>query len=174
MAEVLTRYGEARLLTFDRDPLTRGPTVEVAHEALLRNWERLRHWLDNRREALLLHRRFRAAHTEWADSGEDDNYLLTGGRLTQYETWASRPEVTLTPEESRYLEESVAARDRAETRRRRLRRGILAGFAAAAVLALALATTALIQRQQATESAQRPHYRPPKRRMLQKWPEPGN
>ncbi len=68
VAEVLTRYGEARLLTFDRDPLTRGPTVEVAHEALLRHWERLRHWLDNRREAFILHRRFRAAHTEWAHS----------------------------------------------------------------------------------------------------------
>lgn len=31
-----------RLLTFDRDPMTRGPTVEVAHEALLREWGRLR------------------------------------------------------------------------------------------------------------------------------------
>src|SRR5690606_9672990 len=27
----LDTYGRARLLTFDRDPLTRGPTVEVAH-----------------------------------------------------------------------------------------------------------------------------------------------
>ena len=31
-----------RLLSFDRDPATRGPTVEVAHEALLGSWERLR------------------------------------------------------------------------------------------------------------------------------------
>ncbi len=33
VAEVLQRFGGARLLTFDRDPVTRGPTVEVAHEA---------------------------------------------------------------------------------------------------------------------------------------------
>jgi hypothetical protein len=39
---VIDRYGDARLLTFDRDPATREPTVEVAHEALLRNWPRLR------------------------------------------------------------------------------------------------------------------------------------
>ncbi len=33
--EILTRYGEHRLLTFDREPRTRTPTVEVAHEAIL-------------------------------------------------------------------------------------------------------------------------------------------
>ncbi len=33
---LITEYGRYRLLTFDHDPVTRGPTVEVAHEALLR------------------------------------------------------------------------------------------------------------------------------------------
>src|SRR5204863_3806032 len=33
--KVIDRYGRARLLSFDRDPLTRGPTVEVDLEALL-------------------------------------------------------------------------------------------------------------------------------------------
>lgn len=32
---VIDTFGEHRLLSFDRDPITRGPTVEVAHEALL-------------------------------------------------------------------------------------------------------------------------------------------
>ena len=41
-------FGRHRLLAFDRDPATRGPTVEVAHEALLRSWDRLR-LLDRRR-----------------------------------------------------------------------------------------------------------------------------
>lgn len=38
---VLERYGAARLLTFDQEVETRAPTVEVAHEALLREWPRL-------------------------------------------------------------------------------------------------------------------------------------
>ena len=46
----------ARLLTFDVDPSDREPTVEVAHEALLRHWPRLRGWLDEDREALRVHR----------------------------------------------------------------------------------------------------------------------
>jgi len=32
--QVIDVFGKARLLSFDRDPITRGPTVEVAHEAL--------------------------------------------------------------------------------------------------------------------------------------------
>jgi energy-coupling factor transporter ATP-binding protein EcfA2 len=38
---VIDTFGQYRLLTFDRDPVTRGPTVEVAHEALIREWDRL-------------------------------------------------------------------------------------------------------------------------------------
>src|SRR4029453_8348308 len=33
--EILRRYGEHRLLTFDRDPVTRSPTGEIPHEAPL-------------------------------------------------------------------------------------------------------------------------------------------
>jgi len=50
---VIDQFGRHRLLTFDRDPVTRGPTVEVAHEALIREWGRLRMWLDEDREYLL-------------------------------------------------------------------------------------------------------------------------
>ena len=37
---VLDMYGRHRLLSFDRDPVTRGPTVEISHEALLTEWAR--------------------------------------------------------------------------------------------------------------------------------------
>ena len=36
--DVIDRFGRYRLLTFDRDDATRSPTVEVAHEALIRRW----------------------------------------------------------------------------------------------------------------------------------------
>ena len=51
---VIDGYGAARLLTFDRDPVTREPTVEVAHEALIREWPRLRSWLDDDRHMVLV------------------------------------------------------------------------------------------------------------------------
>ncbi|VAV98554.1 Serine/threonine protein kinase, partial [hydrothermal vent metagenome] len=41
LRDVLDAFAEHRLVTFDRDPTTRGPTVEVAHEAILTEWPRL-------------------------------------------------------------------------------------------------------------------------------------
>ena len=49
MHAALDAFGRHRLLTFDRDPATREPTVEIAHEALLAAWERLRAWIDEAR-----------------------------------------------------------------------------------------------------------------------------
>jgi len=49
-------FGSARLLTFDRDPTTRSPTVEIAHESLLREWPRLREWLENSRADVRMQR----------------------------------------------------------------------------------------------------------------------
>jgi energy-coupling factor transporter ATP-binding protein EcfA2 len=65
VAGVLAAFGDARLLTFDRDPVSRGPTVEVAHEALLSRWPRLAGWVESAREDLLLHRRLAEAVEEW-------------------------------------------------------------------------------------------------------------
>ena len=41
---VLETFSRYRLVTFDREPATGEATVEVAHEALLRSWGRLRAW----------------------------------------------------------------------------------------------------------------------------------
>jgi hypothetical protein len=46
VTEVLERFGEARLIAFDRDQITRGPVVQVAHEAIFTHWERLERWID--------------------------------------------------------------------------------------------------------------------------------
>ena len=46
LRSVLDTFGRHRLLSFDRDPITRSPTVEISHEALLTEWIRLRDWID--------------------------------------------------------------------------------------------------------------------------------
>ena len=62
---VLREYGRHRLLTFDRDPATRTPTVEVAHEALLSEWPRFKGWIDEARDDLLTRRRIESAAHDW-------------------------------------------------------------------------------------------------------------
>ena len=49
---VLDTLGRHRLLAFDRDATTRGPTVEIAHEALFSEWARLGGWIAESRDDL--------------------------------------------------------------------------------------------------------------------------
>jgi serine/threonine protein kinase/DNA-binding SARP family transcriptional activator/WD40 repeat protein len=151
--EVLTRYGEHRLLTFDHDPATRSPTVEVAHEALLTQWERLRAWIEERREQLVLHRRLIDAVAEWEDAGRHPDYLPREGRLAQLEDWARTTDIALSDDETAFLEQGRRHEDERRGRARRRRRVVLAGFALAAVVAAALAALALIGRGEARRSA---------------------
>ena len=51
MTTVLDTFGTSRLLSFDRDAKTGYPTIELAHEAILTAWPRLRRWIDATREA---------------------------------------------------------------------------------------------------------------------------
>src|SRR5262249_45625457 len=83
--EVIGGFVRYRLLTLDHDPLTRGPTVEIAHEALIRAWVRLREWLIESREDLRLQRRLMAAAADWEHSRYERSFLASGARLTQFE-----------------------------------------------------------------------------------------
>ena len=107
----ITEYGRYRLLTFDHDPVTRGATVEVAHEALLREWPRLRDWLADSREDVRKQRELAQATAQWEASGKDMSYLLRGGRLTQFEAWLEVTHVALTINEQKFLDSSIVARD---------------------------------------------------------------
>jgi basic membrane lipoprotein Med (substrate-binding protein (PBP1-ABC) superfamily)/DNA-binding SARP family transcriptional activator len=123
-------FGRHRLLTLDRDPATGAPTVEVAHEALLREWKRLRAWLDAARTDLRTHRGFSAAVEQWVSAGRDPDYLLAGGRLAEAERWAASTTLRLTVTEREFLdagvarrEEAAAAEEQRQAAETRLRRG---------------------------------------------------
>jgi WD40 repeat protein/class 3 adenylate cyclase len=116
MERVIEAFGRYRLLTFDMDPVSKGPTVEVAHEALIRSWDRLRAWLDAGRADLRVQRQLMAEAGEWERSNRDRSYLSSGARLAQFEVLAEgadRPGgIALTSEEREYLQASVEERDR--------------------------------------------------------------
>lgn len=111
MSRVVDLFGRYRLLTFDRDPITRVPTVEVAHEALIRQWSLLRQWLTTSREDLLLEARLAASSEEWLKSNRDSGFLASGTRLEQLENWSKETELALTELEAEYLQASLAKRE---------------------------------------------------------------
>ena len=143
--DVLRRFGAHRLLSFDRDPVTRGPTVEVAHEALFREWPTLRAWIEARREDLLRHRRLRAAVAEWEASGRSKDYLYSGARLEEAEQWRAGTDLGLSTPERELLAESRKHQDVVTAAQRRRRRSALIGTSAAAAVALGLVLLSFVQ-----------------------------
>jgi DNA-binding SARP family transcriptional activator/WD40 repeat protein len=150
---VLTEYGRHRLLTFDRDPASRTPTVELAHEALLTDWERFAGWVDEARGDLLARRRVESAAREWINAGTDASFLYGGGRLELAEAWVADSRFELGDDERRFLVASRKRADRDRLARSRRRRRITAVVASAAVVAIALAAIAFVQRRNADREA---------------------
>ena len=109
---VLESFGRRRLLSFDRDPVSRSPTVEIAHESLLTEWGRFAHWIDDARDDLRLYRGLRVAVLEWEESGRDEGYLLTGARLARARAWAGETSISLSRAERDFVEFSVHRQDR--------------------------------------------------------------
>jgi serine phosphatase RsbU (regulator of sigma subunit) len=72
---------EARLVTEHADPAGSEPSIEVAHEALLRGWPRLREWVEADRDGLRAHRQLTAAARVWEEFGRDDQDLYQGRNL---------------------------------------------------------------------------------------------
>jgi DNA-binding SARP family transcriptional activator/ABC-type glycerol-3-phosphate transport system substrate-binding protein len=149
MDAVIETFGRHRLLSFDRDPDTREPTVEIAHEALLREWARLRSWIDEARDALRQRATISSATNEWIQAERSFEYLMTGVRLAQAEEATQGDPIRLTDDEREFLDASLAHRDAGATaermrhereltleRRARTRlRGLVALLAVALVLA---------------------------------------
>jgi alpha-glucoside transport system substrate-binding protein len=163
--QVLDTFGRHRLLSFDRDPITRGPTVEISHEALLTQWKRLRDWVDQARHDVRNQRRLAQALGEWVSAGRGGDYLLRGGQLDQLAGWAAETSVPLSEPESEFLEASLAERSRADREERereertteaersaRQRLRMLSVVGVAAVVVAVLAVFAFVQRQAARDA----------------------
>ncbi len=167
MQSVVDTLGRARLLAFDRDPITRSPTVEVTHEAIIREWQRLRDWLDDSRNDVRLQRTLASLATEWANAGRDTSFLLRQGRLEQYERWVKITTLALSNVEREFFTASIAEKARqAESEKARQEREkqleqrsfralrLLVGVLLVAVLgALGLTTFALSESARAEENA---------------------
>jgi DNA-binding SARP family transcriptional activator/WD40 repeat protein len=131
--------------------------VEVAHEALIREWPRLRGWLDEDREGLRIHRHLTEAAQAWAGLDKDPGELYRGGRLVQAMEWSDEQRPELNPLESEYLGASQALAEQREAEReaqvkRLRRRAIYLGGALVAAVALAFAAASFGR--QASDSAE--------------------
>jgi WD40 repeat protein/DNA-binding SARP family transcriptional activator len=130
--------------------------AEVAHEALLREWPRLRAWLDEDAEGRRLHRQLAAAARDWDDGGRDAGALYRGARLVSSADWADKHAGDLNEREREFLAASQAGAEAEAERERRTNRrlrALLAGVAALLVAASIAGVVAVSQRGQARDAA---------------------
>ncbi|MDW6061466.1 hypothetical protein SAZ11_29920 [Streptomyces sp. FXJ1.4098] len=137
-ATVLERLARARLITLDDE------VVNLAHEALITAWPRLRDWIDEDRHLLRVHRQLTEDATAWERLGRDPGALYRGVRLAEADEAFGPPEraADLIPVEDAFLAESRAG---LRKERRRLRQ-VLTAVSVALCLALVAASVAFWQR----------------------------
>jgi len=119
---VLSILTDARLVT--TGTLEPGDTrvVEVAHEALIREWPTLRDWLNQNREGLILHRQLTEDTNDWLKLGRDTGALYRGVRLKQTLDWVKTNNDLISLAEQEFLDASQkTARKEADQTQRLMR-----------------------------------------------------
>lgn len=129
-------------------PSPEQPTIEIAHEILIRYWSTLRWWLDENRTRLLKQRQLEQAAQLWLKGNQKPEYLLQGVRLAEAEEIYIELADELPEEIQRFIEACLAEkqRQRRETTNR-LRRTQIA-VAVISVMAIASTTLAGFAQQQ--------------------------
>lgn len=92
-----------RLVTVD------ATTAEITHEALLREWPRLRGWLEENRAELRMRQRLAAAAAAWEAGDRDPSELLRGARLDAATAWISAASAGASASERDFVAASRAA-----------------------------------------------------------------
>jgi WD40 repeat protein len=126
---------QKRLLVADTDPQGE-VTVSVAHEALLREWQRVKDWLKENREFLRMRDRLDASLKLWLSRGKQKDDLLGPGLpLAEGEKLIGDNEPSLNREEVEYIGASIAERKRRRRVQECIRYGVMISIAVLAVVA---------------------------------------
>jgi WD40 repeat protein/energy-coupling factor transporter ATP-binding protein EcfA2 len=78
---------ETRLITTDKASKPGDAILDIAHEALIRHWQKLHDWVREYRVAMEIERKIESEAKEWARRGKPENYLLLEARLVEAEDY---------------------------------------------------------------------------------------
>ena len=135
---VLSILTESRLITTGTMEPGDTRVVEVAHEALIREWPTLRDWLNQNRQGLILHRQVTEDTNDWIKLDRDPGAVYRGARLGQMLKWAETNTDLISLTEQEFLDASRKVTEEESTQVQRLQRArriqIALGSAAAALV----------------------------------------
>ncbi|MET8993604.1 hypothetical protein [Amycolatopsis sp. NPDC004169] len=136
---VVAQFVRARVVTAGRTGL------DLAHDAVIDGWPRLRGWLAADRDALRVHRRLTEAAGLWETADRDSAVLYRGRHLDEALAWAKRSDARPNPPERRFLQASAGLRAAEESATRRRRR-LSVATTLTALLGAASTATAIFRR----------------------------
>ena len=131
---------------------TRQETVEVVHEALIRNWGELRGWMTADRAFRAWQERLRSAMQQWDATQQDEGALLRGAALTEAKEQLEKRQTDLGEGEETFIQASLTLQEEEkEQQKQRLRRAQQSSvlFGAIAVVAIVAGGWAWTQQQRA-------------------------
>lgn len=131
---------EARLLTGSDG------TVELSHEALLREWPRYQAWLEEDEVGRRLQAHLSAAAGEWTAQDRDPSELYRGARLAAALEWVAQHPHRLSPPEREFLDRSRLESERQQRRQRSQNRRLRVLLVAAGALLLVAVGAAVVAR----------------------------
>lgn len=101
--------GRSFLMPSAGTPLEPHTNIDISHESLIRQWDRLRQWAEKEARFTKLRRRLKGAADEWQEKNRMDTSLLyTGARFIEAEEYARDRGTTLTELEKDFLAASDA------------------------------------------------------------------
>jgi WD40 repeat protein len=112
----------ARLIVSHRDDAAAEEVVELAHEALIQEWQRLQQWLKDDRSFRTWQEQLRHTLRQWQSNQHDPDGLLRGASLTHAEHWLQAHPKSLSEAEQQFIETSLEMRSQAQKVRDRQRR----------------------------------------------------
>jgi WD40 repeat protein/energy-coupling factor transporter ATP-binding protein EcfA2 len=143
--EVVKALADARLITTGWEEASGQETVEVAHEALIRGWERLKGWVQEDRAFLEWLKDLRVDLARWKESRE----LLRGKPLADALDWLRKSGEDLSTEARRFIQASA----RHERQRKALTVAAIAvAFVFLSLAALVASSAALFAWQRGNEA----------------------
>ncbi len=108
--KILKEWTDARLLTVIHDRGRSKDMVDVAHEALIRKWDRVRQWIEERREVSRQVGILRQAVWKWEQSGKNPLFLYEGAQLVHLEGVMDLHSGDLTETEKEFIRAGVEKR----------------------------------------------------------------
>jgi hypothetical protein len=123
-------------------------TVELVHEALIKEWKLLGEWIESDRMFRTWQESLQFPMEQWEANQHHKEALLQGIPLTKAEDCLQKREADLTEKQKEYIKESLAERDRLEREEKKrqqreldhlkMRTRLVIAMAALAIVALAI------------------------------------